>query len=205
MITASLGMIGADLMLLAQGDVGEIGFEGAGGSSTLPQKQNPVIAEILVALARFAAHQVGALHQAAIHPTERDGAAWTLEWLALPPLIQATGAALRQAEAALGGLRVDTARMRANLDATRGLVLAEAASFVLAAAMPRADAAARVREAVAAVVSGAAPHLLDALAAAGDASIDWEALRDGRAGLEPADLLIARVLAEAEAMVGAAP
>ncbi|MCA1951645.1 MAG: 3-carboxy-cis,cis-muconate cycloisomerase, partial [Hyphomicrobiales bacterium] len=127
MITASLGMIGADLMQLAQSEVAEITFDGAGGSSTLPQKQNPVVAEVLVALARFAAHQVGALHQAAIHPTERDGAAWTLEWLALPPLIQATGAALRQAGEAFGDLRVDTARMRANLDATRGLVLAEAA------------------------------------------------------------------------------
>ena len=62
MIAASIAKMGADLTLLAQSEIGEIGFAGAGGSSTLPQKQNPVVAETLVALGRFAATQAGALH-----------------------------------------------------------------------------------------------------------------------------------------------
>jgi 3-carboxy-cis,cis-muconate cycloisomerase len=48
-----------------------------------------------VALARFNAAQLGGLHQGMVHEQERSGAAWTLEWLLLPPMLLATGAALR--------------------------------------------------------------------------------------------------------------
>jgi 3-carboxy-cis,cis-muconate cycloisomerase len=196
MIAASLGRIGADFLLLAANETGEIAFAGAGGSSTLPQKQNPVIAEVLVALARFAAVQVSALHHAAIHPSERDGAALTLEWLALPPLIGAAGAALLKAGEALATLLPDPARMRANLDATRGLVFAEAASFALATQMPRAEAVAIVKAAVAAVAAGGGT-LFEELAARLAPGIDLGALADPRAGLGTARVLIERLVAEA--------
>ncbi|HRE21718.1 MAG TPA: lyase family protein, partial [Rhabdaerophilum sp.] len=160
MIATTLGRMGADFVLLAQSEIGEIGFAGAGGSSTLPQKQNPVVAETLVALGRFAATQASAIHQAAIHVNERDGAAWTLEWLSLPPLVAAAGSALLRADEALEALRVDPERMQANLQATRGLVLAEAASFALSAHLPRGDAQRLVKEAVAAVLNGGG-HLFD--------------------------------------------
>ncbi len=201
MIAASLGRMGADFVLLSQSEVGEIGFEGAGGSSTLPQKQNPVLAEVLVSLARFAGVQAGALHQAALHVNERDGAAWTLEWLALPPLIGATGTALARAAEALASLRIDPARMRANLDATRGLVLAEAASFALAEHLPRSDATRIVKAAVAATIAGQR-HLFDEIAALSEAPVDWEALREPLPYLTSAQTLIDRILAGAEAVVG---
>ena len=140
--------IGADLALLASGDVAELRFEGAGGSSTLPQKQNPVGAEALVALGRHAAGQVGLLHQAAVQPTERDGAGWLLETLALPSLAQSAGRALALLVDLLDALRPDTARMAANLAATRGTVYAEAATFALARALPRAEAQERVAAAL---------------------------------------------------------
>ena len=57
----------------------------------MPHKANPVGAEVLVALARFNAAQVGGLQQAMVHEQERSGAAWTLEWLLLPPMLVATG------------------------------------------------------------------------------------------------------------------
>jgi 3-carboxy-cis,cis-muconate cycloisomerase len=192
-IATSLGRMGADFTLLAQSEVGEIGFAGAGGSSTLPQKQNPVLAEVLVSLGRFAAGQVGALHQAAIHVNERDGAAWTLEWLALPPLIGAAGSALARAGEALASLRVDPARMRANLADTRGLVLAEAASFALAEHMPRGDALLLVRQAVAATLAGGR-HLFDELATLTTAPVDWTALREPLPYLASAQVLIDRIL-----------
>jgi 3-carboxy-cis,cis-muconate cycloisomerase len=194
-------MIGADLAQLAQSDVGEIAFAGAGGSSTMPQKQNPVLAEALVALARFSAGQVAGLHQTAIHPSERDGAAWTLEWLSLPPLIHTAGAALAHAEAAIVALQVDPARMGANLAATRGLVFAEAASFALAAFMPRSEAAAIVKDAIAAV-SANVGHLLEAIATRTSAPVDWAAIADGRATLGAAAFLLERIITEAEAVVG---
>lgn len=201
MIATSLGRLGADFTVLAQTEVGEIGFASAGGSSTLPQKQNPVVAEVLVSLGRFAAGQVGALHQAAIHVNERDGAAWTLEWLALPPLIGATGAALARASEALEALRPDAARMRENLAATRGLVLAEAASFALAGHMPRADASGIVKQALAMTAAGDG-HLFDALAALTAAPVDWAALKEPLPYLASAQTLIDRIVAAAEDIIG---
>jgi 3-carboxy-cis,cis-muconate cycloisomerase len=78
--------MGADLTLLARSEIGEIGLPGAGASSTMPQKQNPVAPSLLVALARFAPAQAAVLQGAAVHAEARDGAAWFAEWLTLPPL-----------------------------------------------------------------------------------------------------------------------
>lgn len=191
-----LGKIGQDAMLLAQSEVGELregGGPGRGGSSTMPQKANPVSAEALVALARFNAGMVGQMHQALVHGQERDGAAWQLEWLVLPQMAVATGAALSHALALAGSLRVDADRMRANLEASRGLLLAEAASFALAAHMPRPQAQELVKQASREVLSGGG-HLMDLLAARCDAPVDWTALKDPAGYLGSTDRFIDRVL-----------
>lgn len=103
-ITGSLGKIGQDVALMA--DRGEeIALAGGGSSSAMPHKQNPVAAEGLVALARFNAAQLGGLAQAMVHEQERSGAAWTLEWLILPQMVVAAGAALRLADTLLSSIR----------------------------------------------------------------------------------------------------
>ena len=48
-------------------------------------KSNPVLAELLVTLARFNATQVSILHHSLVHEQERSGAAWMLEWMVLTP------------------------------------------------------------------------------------------------------------------------
>lgn len=101
LVTGALGKIGQDIALMAQQGVGEISLTGGGGSSAMPHKQNPVLAEILVALARYTAGQQGILAQALIHEQERSGAAWALEWLVLPAMVQASGAALGHANSLL--------------------------------------------------------------------------------------------------------
>jgi 3-carboxy-cis,cis-muconate cycloisomerase len=63
----------------------------------MSHKQNPVNAEVLVALGRYAATLVSGMHHAAIHEQERSGAAWTLEWLVLPQLAMTTAASLKLA------------------------------------------------------------------------------------------------------------
>ena len=95
LISGSMGKIGADVTLLAQTEVGAVTLTGGGGSSAMSHKSNPVTAEALVALGRLTAGLSGTLHQAMLHEYERSGAAWTLEWLTLPPLMVATGASLR--------------------------------------------------------------------------------------------------------------
>lgn len=206
LVTGSLGKIGEDLVLLAQSEVGEVtprggpgggpegGPGGGGGSSTLPQKTNPVAAEALVTLARFNAGLLAPATEALLQAQERGGAAWPLEWLTLPQMAAATGAALRLAAAAFDGLAVDTARMAANLEASNGLILAEAASFALAAHMPRPEAQALVQAACAeATESGR--HLMDVLAEMSEAPLDWAGLKDPAGYLGAADALIDRILA----------
>ncbi|MBB4009966.1 3-carboxy-cis,cis-muconate cycloisomerase [Allorhizobium taibaishanense] len=94
LISGALGKFGQDVALLAEMGK-EIQLTGGGGSSAMPHKQNPVGAETLVTIARFNAVQVSGLHQSLVHEQERSGAAWALEWLLLPQLVVATGAATR--------------------------------------------------------------------------------------------------------------
>jgi len=88
-IAGALGKIGQDIALMAQQGVDEISVEGGGGSSAMPHKQNPILAELLVTLARFTAGQNGIMGQTLIHEQERSGAAWALEWLVLPQMTSA--------------------------------------------------------------------------------------------------------------------
>lgn len=109
LITGSLGKFGQDVALMAQ-DGAEIVLSGGGGSSAMPHKQNPVAAEVLVALARFNATQVSGMHHALVHEQERSGAAWTLEWLLLPQMAVATAASLRHATTLAGQIESMGAR-----------------------------------------------------------------------------------------------
>src|SRR3546814_9614383 len=96
LVAGSLGKMAGDILLMCQNEVGEL-REGAhngqrgGGSSTLPQKSNPVRSEAVLSLARHAAGLVGQLQLCAFHQHERDGVAWPLEWLLLPQMLVAPG------------------------------------------------------------------------------------------------------------------
>jgi 3-carboxy-cis,cis-muconate cycloisomerase len=92
-LTGTLGKLGQDVCLMAQQGIGEITLAGGGGSSAMPHKKNPVLAELLVALARHAAGLNGTLGQTLVHEQERSGTAWTLEWMVLPTLTMAAGCA----------------------------------------------------------------------------------------------------------------
>ncbi|MGN6464125.1 MAG: 3-carboxy-cis,cis-muconate cycloisomerase [Rhizobiaceae bacterium] len=104
LVAGGLGKMGQDIALAAQSEVGEVKLQGGGGSSAMPHKANPVGAEMLVTLARFNATLVSGMHQALVHENERSGAAWTLEWMLLPQMALATGAALRTALDLVGNL-----------------------------------------------------------------------------------------------------
>jgi 3-carboxy-cis,cis-muconate cycloisomerase len=94
-LTGAFGKIGQDIALMAQNGIDEIALAGAGGSSAMAHKRNPAKAEMLVALARFNATLVSAMHHSLVHEQERSGAAWTLEWLVLPRMCLTAGAATR--------------------------------------------------------------------------------------------------------------
>jgi len=103
-VAGALGKLGQDIALMAQQGVDEVVLARSGGSSAMPLKQNPVLAETLVTLARYTTGQLGVLGQCLVHEQERSGAAWALEWMVLPDMCEATGTTLRHAMTLLGGI-----------------------------------------------------------------------------------------------------
>ena len=105
------------------------------GSSTMPQKRNPMTSEYVVASARLLRGAVSVLVDAPAHAGERDMGAWAGEWVAVPQALILAGGVVEKLAGILEGLVVDGSRMRANLDLTRGAILAEAAMMELARAV----------------------------------------------------------------------
>ena len=110
LVTGALGKFGADVTLALQSEVGEMSLAGGGGSSAMPHKNNPVGAELLVTLARFNATLVSGLHDGLVHENERSGAAWSLEWMLLPQMAMAAGAATKTALDLVGKLSLAAAK-----------------------------------------------------------------------------------------------
>ena len=148
-LAGAMAKMAGDLVLLAQTEVGEVSegrMPGKGGSSAMPQKHNPVDATMARAAARLAIGTVPILLGAMEQEHERAAGAWQAEWEALPRLFCAASAAVERVHAALSGLDVDTARMRANLDASGGQIMAEPLSMALAAHVGRTEAQRLVRD-----------------------------------------------------------
>jgi 3-carboxy-cis,cis-muconate cycloisomerase len=143
-LAGSLGKLGEDVLALSQSGLSEVRLAG-GGSSTMPQKQNPVAASALVAMARHVIGLSGLIHQSALHLQQRDGAAWFGEWLALPQLCIGTGRLLTLAHKVTAALQPDPTAMDRLLQSDQGLIHAEALTFALARQMPRPDAAAAIK------------------------------------------------------------
>jgi 3-carboxy-cis,cis-muconate cycloisomerase len=150
LLVGSLGKMARDIALMTQSEVAEVAepsAPGRGGSSSMPQKRNPVgCATVLAAATRLPA-LVAVLLSAMTQEHERGLGGWQAEWETVPEILLLTSGALSQMRQVLVGLRVDAARMRANLDATRGLIYAEAVSTALARAIGHAAAHQRVEHA----------------------------------------------------------
>lgn len=140
LVTGSLGKIGFDVMLMMATELGEVFepfAEHRGASSTMPQKRNPISSEILVANSKAVRQQAGLMLDAMVQDFERATGPWHVEWIALPESFILTSGALAQAKFMLEGLVVDPERMRLNLAATGGLIVAEAVMMGLAPHMGR--------------------------------------------------------------------
>jgi 3-carboxy-cis,cis-muconate cycloisomerase len=143
LISGSLGKFAVDVVLMAQTEVAEVAEpyeQGRGGSSTMPQKRNPVACEYIIAATRGVHALVPAMLSAIAQEHERSAGLWQSEALALPQCLALTAGALRQARSVVDGLQVDESRMRANLAADLGLIMAEALSAALVPKLGRAAA-----------------------------------------------------------------
>jgi 3-carboxy-cis,cis-muconate cycloisomerase len=138
----ALGKIGRDLTLLAQSEVGEA-LENpatAGGSSSMPHKQNPVRAVSAVTAAVRAPAMVATMLAAMPQEHERAAGGWQAEWTTLVDVMKLTRDSAAAIAGALAELHVDTARMRANLELRGGIAMAEALSTALLPHVGRTDA-----------------------------------------------------------------
>ena len=202
LLTGTLGKIARDVALLMQTEVAEAfepAGEGRGGSSTMPHKRNPVAAAAVLAAAIRVPGLVATLLTAMVQEHERGLGGWHAEWQTLPELVTLSGSALAQSADMIAGLEIDAARMRRNLDATRGLIMAEAVTMALGATLGRGAAHARIEAACARAVAESRP-LRDILAAdpviAGALSApDLDRLCDPAHYLGQAAALTERVLA----------
>ena len=131
--TGTAGKIARDIALLSQTEVGEAHEATTdGGSSTMPQKQNPVNSAAVLSAATRAPGLVATVLAAMPQEHERALGGWQAEWDTIPELVIIAADAASGMADALERLVVDPARMRANLDASGGLVLAEAVTMRLA-------------------------------------------------------------------------
>jgi 3-carboxy-cis,cis-muconate cycloisomerase len=164
-LTGSCGKIGRDVSLMMQTDVAEAfepSGEGRGGSSTMPHKRNPVAAATALAAAAMAPNLAATIFAAQVQDHERSAGLWHAEWPTLPTLQLVTSGALAAIVDIAEGLEVDAARMRVNLDATHGLIMAEAVTFALAEKIGKSDAHHLVEAASKKAVAGK-QHLRDVL------------------------------------------
>jgi 3-carboxy-cis,cis-muconate cycloisomerase len=142
-LTGSCGKIARDVSLMMQTDVAEAfepAGEGRGGSSTMPHKRNPVAAPTALAAATMAPNLAATIFAAQVQDHERSAGPWHAEWPTLPTLLLVTSGALAAIVDIAEGLEVDVARMRSNLDATHGLIMAEAVTMALAERVGKSDA-----------------------------------------------------------------
>jgi 3-carboxy-cis,cis-muconate cycloisomerase len=140
LLVGSLGKMARDISLMMQTEVGEA-FEPTapdrGGSSTMPHKRNPVSCAIVLAAAIRVPALVSTMLSAMVQEHERGLGGWHAEWETLPEICRLTAGALAQITQVMEGLEIDPARMAENLNATHGLILAEAVSTALAAHIGR--------------------------------------------------------------------
>jgi 3-carboxy-cis,cis-muconate cycloisomerase len=140
LLVGTLGKMARDISLLMQTDVAEAAepaAEGRGGSSTMPHKRNPVGCAIALAAAVRVPGLVSTMLSGMVQEHERALGGWQAEWDTLPQIARLTAGALQQMRDVAAGLTVDVARMRADLDATHGQIMAEAVTLALGAKLGR--------------------------------------------------------------------
>ena len=86
-VASVMGKIAQDVLFMVQSEVDEARLKGGGSSSVMKHKNNPVLAEVVVAQTRYCHAQMSGINTASIHENERSGASWALEWMLVPVLL----------------------------------------------------------------------------------------------------------------------
>jgi 3-carboxy-cis,cis-muconate cycloisomerase len=206
----TLGKIARDISLHAQTEIAELvepAAEGRGSSSTMPQKRNPVTCATVLAAAQRVPGLVSTMLSSMMQEQERGLGGWQAEWETLPEIVSLSGGALHHLAEMLPGLHVDAKRMLKNLDATHGLIFAEAVTIALGEHMGKMPAHMLV-ELACKKTRLENRHLKDVIREEAGLQVyltpaDLERLFDARNYLGNAEEFVRRVLAEASSAVPA--
>jgi len=150
LVVGTLGKMARDIALLCQLEIAEVvepAAAGRGGSSSMPQKQNPVGCAAVLAAAVRVPSLVSVMLAAMPQEHERGLGGWQAEWETLPEIFELTAGALAHMRHIIAGLTVNVDQMRANIDASSGLLYAEAIAAALAQRIGRTAAHALVERA----------------------------------------------------------
>ena len=143
LICGTVAKFALDITLLMQTEVAEVCepyAAGRGGSSTMPQKRNPIASEYILAATRGVHALIPLMFGAMVQDHERGTGPWQTAPLVIPQCFVLTAGALAHACAIAEGMTVNVERMRQNLAATGGLIMAEAVAAALTPALGRAAA-----------------------------------------------------------------
>jgi 3-carboxy-cis,cis-muconate cycloisomerase len=143
----ALGKFAADVLVLARTEIGEIVLRGAGGSSAMPHKANPVQATLIASVARQVPAFAGVLYGSMAAEDERPAGAWHAEWQPLREALRQTGMAAELAAHLAYNLEARPERMARNLALSNGLIVSERLTGALEPLLGRAAARATVTEA----------------------------------------------------------
>jgi 3-carboxy-cis,cis-muconate cycloisomerase len=117
LVAGALATVAQNVVLLAQTEVGEVVEGTPGGSSAMPHKRNPARSVLVLAATHRIPGLLATVFAAMPQEGQRSAGRWQSEWPAITDLLRLVGGAAAHTRELLADLRVDTDRMRANLDA----------------------------------------------------------------------------------------
>lgn len=139
-IAATCGRFAKEVVDLSRTEIGELkepdGYH-RGASSTMPQKSNPIASEGIIGMAASAGALSSALFHAMQGGHERSAGEWQIEWQVIPQVASLAAGSLVSAVDVAAGMRVYPEKMRENLGAEGGLIMAEAYMMHLAPKLGR--------------------------------------------------------------------
>ena len=140
LLAATCGKIGREIYTLMKTEFGEVEEPvppGTVGSSTMPQKRNPKLCQDIIAAAAEVRSLVPLALEAMTTEHEADRTTSLMFDSAEARACIAMGDILSRLGEIMRGLKLDPARMRANLDLGGGLIMAEAVMLDLGVALGR--------------------------------------------------------------------
>jgi 3-carboxy-cis,cis-muconate cycloisomerase len=205
LVGSTLGKIATEVATLMRSEVDEVREPfvlGRGGSSTMPQKRNPILCPPMIAIGHRLRDMVASQLAAMVQEHERAVGAMPIEWMVVPDAFLLTSGTLSHGKALLQGLEVDVERMRVNLESGSGSLMAESVMMGLAQHVGKTEAHERVYAAARLAVEHGSALRTELLADPGIADVlgapEIDRLLDPHTYLGDSGEMIDRVLERAE-------